>query len=131
MMPYQKILVVDDEEEILQLIDSRLTAHGYGVIRATCGKEAIDKSRSLKPNLILMDIMLPDIDGAEAVHILTNDPSTAKIPIIFLSAIAERKEGQTKSTVTVGKRLFPAIAKPFTSEDLLKEVRTVLKDGHG
>jgi len=128
-MGKKKILVVDDEEQVLQLLEKRLLNESYDVVAATRGKDAILKAQKHLPDLILMDIVLPDIDGAEAVALLQQDPATRKIPILFLSGIV--KEGSTedeKFEVNVGGRAYDAIPKPFTFQKLLVEIRKLTEE---
>jgi len=123
-MPERKILVVDDEEELSGIIDKILTVEGYDVTTVTTAGDAMDKAREIVPDLILMDIVLPDMEGSEAVRLLGDDPLTRNIPVIFLSGIVtrDRKEVAT-SNVQVGGRTFKALSKPFSSKELLIEVR--------
>jgi len=82
----KKILVVDDEAEICQLLENRLHQEGYEVFTANDGNAAIDKTRSLKPDLLILDIMMPGRDGIDVCKELKTDPITKKIPIIMLTA---------------------------------------------
>ena len=122
-MNFKKILVVDDDEEILQLVDQKLVAAGYPVISVKTGREAVYKAKDISPGLILMDIVLPDIDGAEAVKELQDDPITKGIPVIFLSGIVTKEEGEEKPGVTVGGTRYPALGKPFSAQELLAMVK--------
>ena len=120
-----KILVVDDEEEVLSLLYRKLSDLGFQVIRATRGKEAITKTKVYAPNIILMDIVLPDIHGSEVVKLLKEDPKTDQIPVIFLSGIVSKDPDNPHTTVMVGREEFPALPKPFTLDELLTEIRKV------
>ena len=120
-----KILIVDDEEEVLNLLQGKLSALGYQVIRATRGREAVTKTKVYAPDLILMDIVMPDIQGSEAVKLLKEDPATDQIPVIFLSGIVTKDPETKESVVTVGAEEYPAIPKPFTFEELLREIKKV------
>jgi CheY-like chemotaxis protein len=82
----KKILVVDENEHLRQILTSILQFSGYETSEAENGKEAIEKAISAKPNLILMDLELPDMTGAEAVKAICEDPRTAHIPIVGCSA---------------------------------------------
>src|SRR6266545_239718 len=84
----QKILVVDDEPDALELISYNLKAAGYDVITADDGEEALKKARAGQPALILLDVMLPEVDGLEVCKTLRRDPATSPIPIIMLTAKA-------------------------------------------
>ncbi len=83
-----KVLVVDDEPDIVELLRHNLEGEGYEVIRATSGMEALNAARKHLPDLILLDLMLPDLDGFSICEILRCQPSTAGIPIILLTAMA-------------------------------------------
>lgn len=125
-MPGKKILIVDDEEGILNLLARKLSVEGYDVIKATQGGQAIGKARSDLPNLILMDIVLPDLDGADVVKSLSHDPQTQNIPIIFLSGIVTQEGDKSEYSVNVGGHHYAAIPKPFKFEELLREVRKMI-----
>jgi CheY-like chemotaxis protein len=126
-MPARNILVVDDEEELSGLIDKFLTVEGYDVTTVTTAADAMEKAREIVPQLILMDIVLPDMEGSEAVRLLGDDPLTRNIPVIFLSGIVtrDRKEVAT-CDVQVGGRTFKALSKPFSSKELMVEVRKAI-----
>ena len=126
-MLYRKILVVDDDEEILQLMEKKLVAQGYQVIRAQLGMEAVEKARSQSPDLILMDIVLPDIDGSEAVKLIQQDPITKNIPVIFVSGILTKgEEGKSFLDIKVAGQQYQAFAKPFIFQSLLNEIQEAL-----
>lgn len=126
-MPEKKILVVDDEEELLGLIDKTLSAEGYEVTTATTAQDAMNKARTFAPDLILIDIVLPDMEGPEAIRILSEDPLTGNIPAIFLSGIVTRnRQNDATAEVRVGDRLYKALSKPFSSAELMVEVRKAI-----
>ena len=81
------ILVIDDEVNFLDIMRTELVASGCRVETAASGKEGIAKARSLHPNLILMDIQMPVMDGRQAALTLSNDPATAALPIMFLTSL--------------------------------------------
>lgn len=126
-MPGEKILVVDDEEDILNLLEKKLLKENYEVLKATTARDALQKARKLSPHLILMDISLPDMEGPEAVRLLSEDLSTQDIPVIFLSGIITREDQLLRPEINVGGRLYPAIAKPFVFEELLQEIKNKLE----
>lgn len=126
-MPGEKILVVDDEEEILNLLEKKLLKENYKVLKAATAQDALQKAKKLSPQLILMDIALPDMEGPEAVRLLFEDSSTKDIPVIFLSGIITREEQLVRPEINVGGRLYPAIAKPFVFEELLGEIKNKLE----
>ena len=126
-MESKKILVVDDEEELLDLVAKSLSNEGYEVTTVTTAEDAMDRARTLLPNLILIDIILPDMEGPEAVRALSEDSLTSNIPVIFLSGIVTREErGEASSEVRVGERRYKALSKPFSSKELIEEVQRVM-----
>jgi two-component system alkaline phosphatase synthesis response regulator PhoP len=82
-----RILIVDDENDFIELLQYKLGGHGYELIVANDGVHALSQARTQKPNLILLDILLPDLDGLSVCEILRRQPATRKIPIIFMSAL--------------------------------------------
>jgi len=126
-MSERKILIVDDEEDLLEIINKSLTVEGYDVTMATTAEDAMIKAREIIPNLILMDIILPDMEGSHAVRILMDDPLTQNIPVIFLSGIVTRDQDDIASTsVQVGGKTYNALGKPFSIQELMVEVRKVI-----
>src|SRR5690242_9350663 len=88
-MSKKKILVVDDEPDAVELIAFNLRGAGYDVITAEDGEEALKKARQARPDLIVLDLMLPEIDGLEVCRMMRNDPNISKTPIVMLTAKAE------------------------------------------
>ncbi|MCX6925244.1 MAG: response regulator [Verrucomicrobia bacterium] len=120
-----KILVVDDEPEVVELIAFNLKQAGFDVIAATDGAQALIKARAVPLNLIVLDLMLPEIDGLEVCKMLQRDPATARIPIIMLTARA------TEIDRVLGLELGAEdyITKPFSPRELVLRVQKVLKRG--
>lgn len=125
-MPGKTILIVDDENDILNLLQKKLTEKGFQVISATRGREGIDKIKSQRPDLILMDIVLPDIGGPEVIKAIKEDPATRHIPVIFLSGIVSRQDDDTDMGVHVDGIRYNALAKPFYFQELYEQVQKVL-----
>lgn len=125
-MPERRILVVDDEKETLDILEKKLRAQQFSVLKAATAKEALDQIQKSPPDLILMDIVLPDMEGSEAVRLLHEDPLTKDIPVIFLSGIVSKEEGTARPEINVGGRLYRAIAKPCTLSELLAGIRREL-----
>jgi len=123
-----KILVVDDKEYVVKLLSKKLTANGFEVMTAGNGKEAIDIVNESPPNLIIMDILMPEMDGSTAAEELRSNPQTSRIPIIFLTELVQKSEEEASGHV-IGGNYF--IAKPFKTEDLIQFVRDVLKKEAG
>lgn len=119
-MDKKKILAVDDNKTSLKLLELRLNASGFSVITATDGEKAIELAKSSLPDLIVMDINMPGMDGGEAADCLKNDPETKHIPIIFLTSLLSKEEAAAQGG-TIGGRFF--LAKPFEASVLVKEIR--------
>jgi len=119
----EKILVVDDEPAILTAIQKRLSVEGYEVIAATGGKEAIIKARAGKPDLIILDILMPDMDGIAVSNTLKENPDTKDIPIIFLTALQTKKDEKKQGTGIGNSVVF---AKPYDSNELIKQIKMTL-----
>lgn len=125
-MEIKKILIVDDNKVILRTLENILLRAGYSVIPLSLGREAIKIAKERSPDLIILDIMMPDMDGGDVAFILKNDPQTENIPIIFLSSLVTKREEQSSSK----KHGIYFIAKPFERDDLLRQIRIYLYD-HG
>lgn len=119
-----KILVVDDDRAIQQLLEVNLELEGYEVAKALDGVEALDMIGSFAPDIVLLDIMMPRMDGREVLRRVKDNPETADLPIIFLSARAQDMD------VSLGMELGAAayLTKPFEPQDLLNTVRRVLAE---
>lgn len=126
----KKILVVDDDPQIVDLIKIRLKANNYEVITSPDGNDALLKVRKEKPDLVIMDIMMPNLSGGEAVRLLMADNQTKDIPVIFLTALTANLpyEAEHKGVINVDGHYFSAIPKPFKPEKLLLEIKRILGD---
>src|SRR3989338_9624208 len=85
-MTKKRILAIDDEPDILEVLEKRLTLDGYEVVLAKDGKSGLEKALSQKPDLILLDVAMPDMDGFEVCKRLRSDPATAATPVLMLTA---------------------------------------------
>jgi DNA-binding response OmpR family regulator len=121
-MANKKILVVDDEPYIVRMLETRLRSNGYDVVAAMDGMEALDMARTEKPDLIILDVMLPKMDGYKVCAMLKFDMKHANIPIIMLSARAH--ETDVKMGDDLGVEAY--IVKPFDSKELMEKVDTLL-----
>ncbi len=121
-MDKKKILIADDEVNIRLLVSSML-GKDYIVLKASDGEEAINIARSQKPDLILMDIMMPNIDGYIACHTIKKDPVTKAIPIVMLTSIGH--ELNVKLSQEMGANGY--VTKPFSPQDLLDTIGQLLK----
>ncbi len=118
----KRVLIVDDDPKSLKMVSDLLRRFSYEVIGARDGEQGLRLAHSEMPGLILMDIMLPKIDGLEAARILKSDPSTKNIPIVALTAYAMK--GDMERTLEAGCDGY--IAKPIDIKNLLKTVRQFL-----
>lgn len=118
------VLVVDDYAENVELLKELLTASGYEVTTAYDGDEALKKVDRRKPDLILLDIMMPKMDGYQVCEALRNKEETKEIPIIFVTAKTEVKDW-THAIFNVGVNSY--ITKPINPKKLLDKVKSVLK----
>jgi len=119
----QRILVVDDEENIVGFISAVLTRSGYEVISTTRGKEAVSLAKEKTPHLIILDMRIPDLGGEEIFRILSQDKSTSRIPIIYLTGTVSRDEEKFMHDFTGRMKV---LAKPTTAEKILQAVKKTL-----
>lgn len=122
-MAKAKIFIVDDEEDILDLVDYVLSKEGYTVERFHTGEEILRKVKSDLPDLILLDLMLPGVDGLDVCKLLKRTSNTANIPIIMLTAKGE--EADIVTGLELGADDY--IPKPFSTKILLARVKSVLR----
>lgn len=116
-----KILIVDDDPEISSLVQYTLESMGHQVQICANGREVMDALRSYKPNLLILDVMLPGIDGYSLANLITEDAGTKELPIIVLSALEpSRSMFQRFSQVTA------YLTKPFNTDDLMEAVKSAL-----
>lgn len=119
----QRVLVVDDEDDILALLERNLANAGFDVITASDGPTAIDKAVKMLPEMIILDIMLPDMDGTEVLKALKNDSSTCYIPVMMLTARGE----EIDRVVGLELGADDYVVKPFSPRELLLRVNVLLK----
>jgi CheY-like chemotaxis protein len=119
-MTAQPILVVDDDPAILDLIAQVLLEEGYEVLAVSNGQTAVDLARKVRPHLILLDLMMPQMNGWQVTAALKSDPQTRAIPILLLSARREMARTANELGVTA------YLEKPFDLDDLLSRVQRIL-----
>ena len=120
-----KILVVDDEPDVLVVLKTRLETEGFSVLEATTGRLALNLAKAEKPDLILLDVCLPDIGGGEVASGLQEDPVTANIPIIFLTALFSKEEEAKHGRLVGGNK---TMAKPYEIQKLIAEIESSLQE---
>jgi len=118
-----KILVIDDEVQLIEMLKMRLEANSYDVVSACNGEEGVEQVKSENPDLIILDIMMPIMDGFEVCKILKSTPQYCKIPIIFLSAKAQENDLK----IGDGSSADAFIKKPFETTDLLDKIAELLE----
>ena len=119
----KKILVVDDEPDIQQLISRRLKSNGYEVATAGSGDEALKKMPEIRPDLIILDVMMPPPNGFQVCRTLKDDPKYQKIPIILLTA--RSTESDQFWGMESGSDAY--VTKPYNPEELLTKVKALLE----
>ncbi len=122
-MEQKKILIVDDEEDVLLMLEKRLTARGYFVITATNGKDALMLANIKDPDIIVLDILMPGMDGPEVAIRLKESPKTKDIPVMFLTCLYAKAEESEKGHLVGDKLIF---AKPYDSEELTDTIERLL-----
>lgn len=118
-----KILVVDDEPDAVEMLEFNLKSNGYDVVTAADGEEALAKARSVLPNLIVLDLMLPEVDGMEVCKILRRDQRTSGIPIIMLTA----KAAEIDRVLGLELGADDYVTKPFSIRELVLRVKRLLR----
>ena len=122
-MDIKKILVVDDEKDVLLVLKKELAGRGYFVITADNGKDAIMLARSKQPSLIILDVLMPGMDGPEVAIKLKENPKTRDIPIMFLSCLYPKSEEVAKGHMVGVQVVF---AKPYDPEELVSTIEELL-----
>jgi two-component system phosphate regulon response regulator PhoB len=118
-----KVLVVDDEPDAVELVSFNLKAAGYEVVTADDGNEAIKRARQHAPDLVLLDVMLPEVDGLEVCKLLRRDPVTSGVPIIMLTA----KAAEIDRVLGLELGADDYMTKPFSPRELILRVKNLLK----
>lgn len=120
-----RILIIEDETDIIEALKLRLGANGYEVLVSTDGAEGLNRARSEKPDLIILDIRLPKMDGYKVCRILKYDENFSKIPIIMLTARVQQAD--IRQGEEAGADIY--MTKPYKSEELLENIKKLLSAG--
>lgn len=115
----RKILIVDDDDLTARLLSSRLKEAGYEIITAQTGEGALQKMTSARPDAVIMDIMLPDMQGSDVVGHFQDQPDSHDIKVIFLSGIISQADAEIQQ-IRIGDKFYPAIGKPVDFKQLLE-----------
>ena len=119
-MEKKRILVVDDDEVFLRLVEHDLSAAGYSIITAKNGGEALEFVKIQRPDLILLDIHMPEVDGGDVGQALKNKPQTKNIPVIYLTSLVTKEEEEQIGHEIRGNVFM---AKPYNLGELLEQIR--------
>lgn len=117
------ILVADDDALLRDLVEHRLEAKGYTVVTAVDGREAVDLARTRAPDLVVLDAMMPVMDGFAVLSALKGDPSTSAIPVVMLSAL--RSDRDVVGALDQGADDY--LVKPFMPDELISRIGRILK----
>jgi len=123
----KRILVIDDDASVSKLVSDVLTEEGFSVTIANCGEDGIKKVHDSKPNLVILDLRLPDMDGFQICQTLKKDKSVSFIPIIMLTV----KSAKSSTVAGLEMGADDYIVKPFNQEELVARVKTVLRRAGG
>ncbi len=120
----KRILVVDDEEDLVVIISKALRYKGYEVITANDGQEGLEKAKTQKPDLIVLDLMLPKMNGYKVCGLLKKDTKYAKIPVILLTAKADAEN------IELGEKIGADayMTKPYEQDALLSKIKELIKE---
>lgn len=119
MVASKKILVVDDDKIFLRLVEYDLTKNGFDVVTAPDGEMGVILAKTQRPDLILLDINMPNLEGGDVVAILESNPLTCDVPIIFVTALLTKQEEERRHNM-MGKHSF--FSKPYNLQRLLEEI---------
>lgn len=122
-MPNETILIIEDEENIAELVQFTLESEGYRIKTANTGPDGVEQARLLNPDLIVLDLMLPDLDGFEVCKIIRQDEKIFAVPIIMLTA----KGDETDKVLGLELGADDYVAKPFSPRELAARVKAVLR----
>lgn len=119
------ILIVDDEEDVLDLLQLVFETSGFAVRRAATGKSAVSLAWEEPPDVVLLDVMMPEMDGWQVLRTLKGDERTRNVPVVMLSARAERRD----KMIGLQEGAEGYIAKPFSPAEVVREVQSFLERG--
>ena len=119
----KKILIIEDDEFFRELVAKKLSVSGFAVSESVDGKKGLERARDLKPDLILLDLLLPKMDGYEVLSLLKGDPKTAQIPVVILSNLSSTSD--IEKGLKLGASDF-LIKSQFASEEIIEKINTFL-----
>jgi len=116
------VLIIDDEPDIRLIVEMALRASGMTVVSASSGREGLDEARKHVPDLVVLDVMMPEMDGYATLDSLRAEPSTSKVPVLMLTA---KNLGPSEESLRA-KGVIGFIGKPFAPRDLVAKIREAL-----
>lgn len=119
----KKILVIDDDEDIRNLLYTTLSTEGFNVITTDSGKKGLELLMNIKVDCILLDVMMPEMDGWETLKMIRAQESTKDIPVIMVTV----KDSRMDKLTAIKEKATDYITKPFSTEELIAKVKDVLK----
>ena len=119
-----RLLVIDDDKDTMRILEAKLTDAGYQVLQAGDGQEGLEKARQARPDLILLDVMMPQLDGLTVLQHLKFDSLTEKIPVVIMTAKGEKMENLFKME---GASAY--LTKPFIFSELISALKNCLEKG--
>jgi DNA-binding response OmpR family regulator len=120
----KNILIVEDDDFFRELIAKRLSSEGFDIFEAIDGEQGLEKIKELKPDLIILDILLPGIDGFEVLSKIKEDPSVVSVPVVILSNLGQKEEVEKGMRLGATDYLIKA---QVTSDEITNKVKSVLK----
>jgi two-component system, OmpR family, response regulator MprA len=124
MAAQKTILAVDDESDVLLLLKTALMSEGFVVMTATNGHDAISMARETTPNLIILDLMMPELSGFETLKQLRDGSATQLVPVIMLTGVSDK--GKIREAIDLGINYY--LVKPFEFHDLVAKVKLAIQD---
>jgi len=119
----QTILIVEDDKFLRELISKKLSKGGYNVVEAVDGEDGVKKAKEKNPNLVLLDLILPEMDGFEVLSKIKEDPATASIPVIILSNLGQKDDVDKGLKLGASDYLIKA---HLTPGEIIEKVKTIL-----
>jgi twitching motility two-component system response regulator PilH len=120
------VLIVDDSPDFKEIISAKLVAAGYEIAEGANGAEGISKAKALKPDLIIMDIEMPDVNGTEAALEIKNNPDTANVPLVFFSSLDKPWPGMVGADRAEVAKQLGAVTFLSKGDDMTKILQTIL-----
>ena len=122
-----KLLVIDDDTGMIRLLEKRLKSQGYSVVGALSGEDGVQKAKQSPPDLVLLDIMMPRMSGAEVARKFQSDDDLKAIPIVFITVTISKKDDKVPKQVEIDGVLYEAFAKPLYFPKLISVINKLIR----